>query len=130
MLVSSIVSFAKDIFKKFFLLGVGGGGGIKTGNCSVRNHMFFHFRHDAGIKPKSNSKNTNVSTPAWMSPELLNKGEITTKSDVYSFAVILWEMLTRKEPYSNLSVFQVSYSKLPVFDVSVLQVSYCKTSCF
>ena len=48
-----------------------------------------------------------VGTPAWMSPELITGGEISIKTDVYSFAVILWEMYSRKNPYQGLSVYQV-----------------------
>ena len=42
-----------------------------------------------------------------MSPELIDKGETTCKADVYSYAVVLWEMLTRQIPFENYSVFQV-----------------------
>lgn len=44
-----------------------------------------------------------------MAPEMIDKGEITCKADIYSFAIILWEMLTRQLPYENASVFQVMY---------------------
>ena len=48
-----------------------------------------------------------AGTPAWMAPELLDGGSCTTKADVYSFSIILWEMLTREQPYKGSSVFQV-----------------------
>ncbi|XP_068207126.1 uncharacterized protein [Palaemon carinicauda] len=46
-------------------------------------------------------------TPAWMAPELLTKGEVSAKCDVYSFAIILWEMLTSSHPFKGLDIFQI-----------------------
>ena len=38
---------------------------------------------------------------------MLEHKEITEKADVYSFAVVMWCLLTAKEPYSELNEFQV-----------------------
>ncbi|XP_046990329.1 discoidin domain-containing receptor tyrosine kinase B-like [Schistocerca americana] len=45
----------------------------------------------------------------WMAPESVCQGKYTTKSDVWSFAVTLWEVLTlcRRRPYESLSDQQV-----------------------
>ncbi|XP_065162667.1 integrin-linked protein kinase-like [Atheta coriaria] len=47
-----------------------------------------------------------VYYPAWMSPEALSK-KITDRnweaSDMWSFAVLLWELATREEPFPDLS---------------------------
>ena len=66
------------------------------------------FRHDADVVAKQNKNQGHMTgTPAWMAPELFDNGEITPKADVYSFAVILWEMVTGTLPYVGCSVFQV-----------------------
>jgi len=43
-------------------------------------------------------------SPAFMSPEALLGEELTPKTDVYSFGVILWELLTCSSPYEHLEI--------------------------
>lgn len=42
-------------------------------------------------------------TLPWMAPELLSgKTKVTEKIDVYSFGIVMWELLTGDEPYSDM----------------------------
>eukprot|EP01018_Ginkgo_biloba_P021368 Gb_34649 [translate_table: standard] len=43
-------------------------------------------------------------TLPWMAPELLSgkSGMVTDKVDVYSFGIVMWELLTGEEPYANM----------------------------
>ena len=36
-----------------------------------------------------------------MAPEIISDNNYSTKSDVYSFAIFLWELFANENPYSN-----------------------------
>lgn len=40
------------------------------------------------------SKATQTGTWPWMAPEVMNGPEFTSKCDVYSFAIVMWEILS------------------------------------
>ncbi|CAI2347784.1 unnamed protein product [Caenorhabditis sp. 36 PRJEB53466] len=47
-------------------------------------------------------------TAAWMSPEMILQSEgLTTATDVWSYGVVLWEILSREVPFENLSEFKI-----------------------
>ncbi|XAR70336.1 Non-specific serine/threonine protein kinase [Bertholletia excelsa] len=46
-------------------------------------------------------------TPQWMAPEVLRNDPSNEKSDVFSFGVILWELMTESIPWNNLNSLQV-----------------------
>lgn len=47
---------------------------------------------------------TTAGTLSYMAPEHLNSihARSSEKSDVYSFAIVVWVVLTRKQPYESL----------------------------
>jgi serine/threonine protein kinase len=38
-----------------------------------------------------------VDCPVWLAPEIMRNQEYTTKADVYSMGIILWELLTKQQ---------------------------------
>ncbi|XP_022172420.1 mitogen-activated protein kinase kinase kinase 10 isoform X2 [Myzus persicae] len=57
-------------------------------------------------------KTTRMSaagTYAWMAPEVIKKSIFSKASDVWSYGVLLWELLTGEMPYKGIDVLAVAY---------------------
>ena len=50
-----------------------------------------------------------LGTCYWMAPEIIVNKRYSTKVDVYSYGIIMWEVCTRKTPYSCMSQQQVQF---------------------
>ena len=48
-----------------------------------------------------------ATTCRWMAPEVIEHNPYREKADVFSFGITLWELLTAKVPYSEMSPLQV-----------------------
>uniref|UniRef100_A0A453DJ87 Protein kinase domain-containing protein n=1 Tax=Aegilops tauschii subsp. strangulata TaxID=200361 RepID=A0A453DJ87_AEGTS len=51
-----------------------------------------------------------TGTYRWMAPEVINHKPYDHKADVFSFAIVLWELVTSKVPYENLTPLQAALS--------------------
>lgn len=52
----------------------------------------------------------------WMAPELLESKQYSTKVDVYSFGILLWEILARRTPYCDLKTSPMALLKHVAID--------------
>ncbi|KAJ0976537.1 hypothetical protein J5N97_012011 [Dioscorea zingiberensis] len=49
-----------------------------------------------------------TGTYRWMAPEVINHQQYDQKADVFSFAIVLWELVTSKIPYDKLTPLQAA----------------------
>jgi len=80
------------------------------------NFLMSHESHlrlaDFGLSTLRSSEKGNaeesVGTVFWMAPELFkSEAKYTEKCDVYSYGMVLWEIMSREVPYSNSSIEMV-----------------------
>jgi serine/threonine protein kinase len=45
-------------------------------------------------------------SPLWMAPEVLAQQPFTQQADVYAFALVLWEAVTRQKPYAHVKTLK------------------------
>jgi serine/threonine protein kinase len=88
---------------------------LKSGNVLI-NEMMRAKLTDFGvskiIEGTTKTMTKGVGTVCWMAPEVMEEGarsktHYTNKADVYSYAIILWEIWTRQQPYEDINQFQI-----------------------
>ena len=83
---------------------------LKSPNLLVDKHWVVKVC-DFGLSRMKNhtflSSKSNAGTPEWMAPEVLRNDPSDEKSDVFSYGVIFWELLTQQIPWSHLNPMQV-----------------------
>jgi GTPase SAR1 family protein len=50
---------------------------------------------------QENVHTRGVSNPTWLAPEIMRAEPFSVQSDVYSYGIILWELLTMKHPFAE-----------------------------
>ncbi|VVA25777.1 PREDICTED: serine/threonine-kinase [Prunus dulcis] len=62
----------------------------------------------ARVQAQSGVMTAETGTYRWMAPEVIEHKPYDHKADVFSFGVVLWELLTGKLPYENLTPLQAA----------------------
>ncbi|KAF6265332.1 hypothetical protein COO60DRAFT_1623953 [Scenedesmus sp. NREL 46B-D3] len=79
-------------------LFVGLDGRVKIGDFGFTKRL-------SGNKASMQVK--RITHPRWLAPEMITQNRLSTASDVYSYAIIMHEMLTWQMPFHDLSKEQV-----------------------
>jgi serine/threonine protein kinase len=73
---------------------------LKPANVFITDERFTSCKiGDFGFALKGEPKRDGKGSGLWMAPEKMLRIHETPKSDVYSFAILLWECLTREDPF-------------------------------
>ena len=51
-----------------------------------------------------------TGTYRWMAPEVIRHESYSSNADVYSFGIVLWQLITREIPFDTLSPVQTAYA--------------------
>ncbi|KZV33176.1 putative serine/threonine-protein kinase drkC, partial [Dorcoceras hygrometricum] len=62
----------------------------------------------ARVQLQSGVMTAETGTYRWMAPEVIGHKPYNHKADVFSFGIVLWELLTGKLPYANLTPLQAA----------------------
>ena len=54
---------------------------------------------------------TAIGTPAYMSPEQIDGGDVDGRSDLYSLALVGWEMVTGHQPWEGEGLYGIIYKQ-------------------
>ena len=82
---------------------------LKSHNLLVDN--FWNVKvADFGLsRPQSMDLMTAAGTPQWTAPEVIRHENYTTKADVYSFSIIIYELLSGKIPYVDIGPLNAAH---------------------
>ena len=84
---------------------------LKSANCLIDEHLHIKIA-DFGLSRRLAPGNmeTYCGTPANMAPEIVKQEEYSEKADVFSFAIILWELVTGENPYPTISGMALAFA--------------------
>jgi serine/threonine protein kinase len=61
---------------------------------------------------EENATMTRCRTPCWTAPEIIRGEKYDERADVFSFGIVMWQVVTRKEPYAGRNFMGVSLDVL------------------
>ena len=68
---------------------------------------------DFGLSVRASSGQeltAETGTYRWMAPEVIRHESYSSNADVYSFAIVLWQLITREVPFKDLTPIQAAFA--------------------
>lgn len=83
---------------------------LKSGNILIDSHGLVKIS-DFGLSCLLDNGSTSdltaeTGTYRWMAPEVIRHEPYSSKADVYSFGIVLWEMIAKDQPFRGMTPIQ------------------------
>ncbi|KAL8171932.1 hypothetical protein V2J09_023736 [Rumex salicifolius] len=110
--LSQVLKFAVDVCKGMEYLHQNNiiHRDLKTANLLMDTNQVVKVA-DFGVARFLNQEGVmtaETGTYRWMAPEVINHMPYDQKADIFSFAIVLWELITAKVPYDNMTPLQAA----------------------
>jgi len=76
---------------------------LKDGKMGAVNDFGMAVVKDQKDKPTEEKNDFSIKNLKWMAPESMTKSEYSVKSDVYSYGMVLYEIVSRKTPFEDFT---------------------------
>ncbi|KAH0788788.1 TKL family protein kinase [Histomonas meleagridis] len=86
---------------------------LKSANVFLDNNLYpkisnFHNARLLDFPEEPQQLSQNVGTANWMAPEMFGSTQYDLKVDVYSYGMLLWELLTEETPFGELDSIHIA----------------------
>lgn len=88
---------------------------LKSPNLLVDKHWrckIADFNLSRVMETTAVMSSITANNPRWLAPEVITRQEYSKAADVFSFGIILWELLVWRLPWEELGPFQVCLNQL------------------